>query len=71
LRKIPLKTTTELKIKGIKGFLERKVTPFGTGAKVNCPKEYLGKEVYLAIKDEYKEGNKKTERRKSRVEKKA
>ena len=71
MRRIPLKITTELKVRGVKGFLERKVTPFGTGAKVDCPKEYLGKEVYLVIKDEYKERDKKTERRKSRVEKKA
>ncbi|RLI86261.1 MAG: hypothetical protein DRO76_04205 [Candidatus Altiarchaeales archaeon] len=24
------------------GFIEKRVTPFGTGAKVDCPKEYLG-----------------------------
>ncbi|RLI95248.1 MAG: hypothetical protein DRO92_02055 [Candidatus Altiarchaeales archaeon] len=26
------------------GFIEKWVTPFGTGAKVDCPKEYLGGE---------------------------
>jgi len=31
------------------GFLEKRVTPFGTGAKVDCPREYLGKRVYLVI----------------------
>jgi putative transposon-encoded protein len=31
-------------------FDEKKVTPFGTGAKVDCPKEYLGRKVYLVIK---------------------
>ncbi|MBU4501723.1 MAG: DUF2080 family transposase-associated protein [Nanoarchaeota archaeon] len=36
-------------MKGIRGFLRRKVTKFGTGAKVDCPKEYLGKDVYLII----------------------
>ncbi|MGC8982123.1 MAG: DUF2080 family transposase-associated protein [Minisyncoccia bacterium] len=25
--------------------------PFGNGAKVDCPKEYIGKEVYLVIKE--------------------
>lgn len=40
---------TELKIKGVKGFLRNKVTPYGTGAKVDCPKRYLGEEVYLII----------------------
>jgi putative transposon-encoded protein len=29
--------------------MKKKVTPFGTGAKVDCPKEYLGKTVYLVI----------------------
>lgn len=31
------------------GFLRKKVTKFGTGAKVDCPKEYLGRTVYLVI----------------------
>ena len=31
------------------GFIEKNVTPFGTGAKVDCPKEYLGKRVILVI----------------------
>jgi putative transposon-encoded protein len=29
--------------------LKKTVTPFGTGAKVDCPKEYLGKKAYLVI----------------------
>jgi putative transposon-encoded protein len=49
---IKLNAKTELTIKNIKGFLKRKVTPFGTSAKVDCPKEYLGKTVYLIITDE-------------------
>jgi len=31
------------------GFLERRVTPFGNSAKVDCPKEYIGKRAYLVI----------------------
>ncbi len=46
---IKLEKKTELKLKNIKGFIKRKVTKFGTSAKVDCPKEYLGKEVYLVI----------------------
>lgn len=49
---IKLKTKTELKIRNILGFLKRKVTKFGTSAKVDCPKEYLGKTVYLIITNE-------------------
>jgi len=49
---IKLKTKSELKIKNMIGFLKREVTKFGTSAKVDCPKEYLGKTVYLVICDE-------------------
>ena len=50
MRKIKVKEQTEINIRNIAGFLIRRVTPFGNGAKVDCPKEYLGKEVYLIIK---------------------
>ena len=46
---IPLELKTKLKVEGIRGFIKRKVTPFGTSAKVDCPKEYLEHEVYLVI----------------------
>ena len=46
---IPLELKTKLHIEGIRGFIKRTVTPFGTSAKVDCPKEYLGHEVYLVI----------------------
>lgn len=49
MKKIQLEVKTELKITGILGFIKKKVTPFGTGAKVDCPKEYIGKTVYLVI----------------------
>jgi putative transposon-encoded protein len=31
------------------GFIEKRATRFGTGAKVDCPKEYVGNPVYLVI----------------------
>ena len=49
MKKIKLTSKTELKISDIEGFLKRKVTKFGNSAKVSCPKEYLGKTVYLVI----------------------
>ncbi len=52
MKKVKLVIQTELKINGIVGFMQKKVTPFGTGAKVDCPKEYLGKTVYLVITNE-------------------
>jgi len=32
------------------GFFEKAVTKFGNGAKIDCPKEYLGKKVYVLIR---------------------
>jgi len=52
MRKVPMHTATELKITSIEGFYIRTVTPFGTSAKVDCPKEHLGKKVYLVITTE-------------------
>jgi putative transposon-encoded protein len=33
----------------ILGFIEKTVTPFGNSAKVDCPKQYIGKRAYLII----------------------
>ena len=52
MSKVKLNIQTELKLKKIRGFIEKRVTPFGTGAKVDCPKEHLGKKVYLVIVDD-------------------
>jgi len=49
MSKVKIKKKSEIRLKGIKGFIERRVTRFGTGAKVDCPKEYLDKKVYLVI----------------------
>ncbi len=51
MKRIKLEKATEMNIKGISGFLKKKVTKFGTGAKVDCPKKYLGKTVYLVVCD--------------------
>jgi putative transposon-encoded protein len=50
-RSVKIKIETELHLKHLRGFLVRKVTRFGNGAKVDCPKEFLGKTVYLVIID--------------------
>jgi putative transposon-encoded protein len=52
MKRVKTEKATELCVKGISGFIKRKVTKFGTGAKVDCPKEYLGKNVYLVVLDE-------------------
>ncbi len=47
MRKVEMTKQTKLILEGIEGFMVREVTPFGTSAKVSCPKEYLGRKVYL------------------------
>jgi putative transposon-encoded protein len=51
-RKARFDATRELKLKGILGFMKRRVTPYGTGAKVDCLKEFMGMTAYVAITDE-------------------
>ena len=34
---------------GVIGFFRKTVTKFGTGAKIDCPKEYLDKTVYVVV----------------------
>ncbi|HID03906.1 MAG TPA: DUF2080 family transposase-associated protein [Desulfobacterales bacterium] len=54
MKKVPLTPATELKVNNIRGFYIRKVKPFGTSAKVDCPKEHLGRTVYLVIMNDDK-----------------
>ena len=49
MKKIKIETKSRLKLENIEGFIVREVTPFGTSAKVSCPKEYLGRKVYLVF----------------------
>jgi putative transposon-encoded protein len=51
-RVVKLELRTRLNVEGIVGYIRRPVVPHGTGAKVTCPKEYLGKTAYLVITDE-------------------
>lgn len=49
-RKIELKKDELiLKDSEIEGFLERVVTPFGTSAKADVPRKYIGRRVYVII----------------------
>lgn len=47
--KVKIEKRNKLILTEIEGFVKRKVVPVGNSAKVNCPKEYLGKDVYLVI----------------------
>ncbi len=57
MRKDTMKVITELTVKNIEGFYVRTVKPFGTSAKVDCPKEHLGKTVFLVIIGDEKDDN--------------
>lgn len=49
MKRVKFETKSKLTLTNIEGFVKRKVLPVGNSAKVNCPKEYLGKEVYLVV----------------------
>jgi putative transposon-encoded protein len=49
MKKIKIDTKSKLVLENIDGFVKRKVTKFGNSAKVDCPKEHLGKEVFLVF----------------------
>ena len=41
---------TKVTVQGVEGFFAKVVTKFGTGAKIDCPKRYLGREVFVIIR---------------------
>ena len=50
MRKIILnKGTLVLQEDEVLGFIEKRVTRFGTSAKVDCPKEHIGKRAYVVV----------------------
>lgn len=49
MKRVKFESKNKLILTNIEGFVRRKVTKFGNSAKVSCPKEYLGKKVYLVI----------------------
>ena len=49
MKRVEITKATKLMIENIEGFVIRKVTPFGTSAKVSCPKEFLDQTVYLVF----------------------
>ena len=54
MRKVQIEYKNKIILENIKGFLEKKVTKFGNGAKVDCPKGYLGSKVILVVIDDKK-----------------
>ena len=52
MKKVKIITKSTLTLKGIKCFFERVVKPFGTSARIDFPKEFIGKKVYVIIANE-------------------
>lgn len=50
-RKVDIKKVNQFTVGNIIGYIERQVVPHGSGAKVTCPREYLGKTAYLILTD--------------------
>ena len=49
MRKIKTTVSNEISVKNIDGYFERQVNKFGTGAKIDAPKGYLGKKVIILV----------------------
>ena len=52
MKRVKVIEKSSLTLKGIKCFLERVVKPFGTSGRIDFPKEFIGKKVYVVVADE-------------------
>jgi len=52
MKKVKIITKSSITLRGIRCFLERVVKPFGTSARIDFPKEFIGKKVYVVVTDE-------------------
>ncbi len=50
MRKIKIKKGDLVVKDKLLGFFEKQIVPHGNGAKVLCPKEFIGKKVYVLIR---------------------
>ncbi|MDA8056119.1 MAG: DUF2080 family transposase-associated protein [Thermoplasmatales archaeon] len=49
MKRVPMKAAMRLEVENIRGFFIKTVTKFGTSAKVDCPKQFLSRTVYLVV----------------------
>ena len=52
MKRIKTIVANEVCVKNIKGYFERTVTKFGNGAKIDAPKEHLGRKVIILVCEE-------------------
>jgi putative transposon-encoded protein len=55
MKRTLVKEAITLTVDGVEAFYEKTVTAFGTGAKIDCPRHYLGRNVYVIIRRPKKE----------------
>ena len=49
MRRIKVEASNEITVKNITSYFEKTVTRFGNGAKIDAPKDYLGKKVVVLV----------------------
>jgi len=52
MKRVKIINKSTLTLKGIKCFLEREVKPLGTSGRIDFPKKFIGKKVYVIVADE-------------------
>lgn len=52
MKRVKIIEKSTLTLKGIKCFLEREVKPFGTSARIDFPKQFIGKKVFVIVANE-------------------
>lgn len=52
MRRIPTQVSNEITVKNIKAYFEKRITQFGNGAKIDAPKEHIGKKVIVLVIEE-------------------
>lgn len=49
MRKVLIEPKSKITLENIEGYYIKTVTKYGTGAKIDCLKEHLGKTAYIII----------------------
>ena len=51
MKRIKQEITNKIVVKNIRAYFEKSITKFGNGAKIDAPKEHLGKKVIVLVID--------------------
>lgn len=49
-KRTEVKESEQVTFEGVEGFFEKVVSRFGNGAKIDCPRQYLGRAVYVVVR---------------------